>query len=328
MLQKTIKKVVRKKIKDWLDTIDDCALRETIKSDLIVTGGCFASFILGEEVNDYDCYFKTKETTIKVAEYYVNKWNETHGKQLNKIGYETKVFVLDGANPSKDLLQYYHISKLEDSASRMISNTTPDRVKIIFPSDGIVGDPNEANQQEELGLSESIQELDEISQAEILAKEKKAYFPVFLSTNAITLSNGIQLIVRFYGGVEKIHETFDFVHTRSHYDYDKDELSIPNEVYDAVTNKHLLYVGSKYPVCSVFRLRKFINRGWSVNAGQMLKMCLQISELNLHDIDVLEDQLVGVDSLYFKNMIESFAKYGPEKITTDYVISVVDKIFS
>ena len=34
----------------------------------------------------------------------------------------------------------------------------------------------------------------------------------------------------------------------------------------------------------MIRTRKFLKRGWHINAGQYLKMCFQISELDLSDI--------------------------------------------
>ncbi len=92
----------------------------------------------------------------------------------------------------------------------------------------------------------------------------------------------------------------------------------------------MIYIGSKYPVCSLFRIRKFINRGWTINAGQILKIAMQISDLNLQDINVLEDQLIGVDSLYFMNLIKLFRekqKKGDFVLTTSYVMSIIDKIF-
>jgi hypothetical protein len=90
-------------------------------------------------------------------------------------------------------------------------------------------------------------------------------------------------------------------------------------------------MGSKYPLCSIIRTRKFINRGWHINAGQYLKMCLQVNELDLNNIDVLEDQLIGVDSAYFMMLIDSIRN---KQLTDDnfelnnsYIISIIDKIF-
>lgn len=332
MLEKTMKQVLTKKVNAWLETITDEKVKTAIQKDLIITGGCFTSMIQNELPKDYDCYFRTKATVVAVARYYVKLWNDAHHDQKNTIGVATRVFVLDGANPCAELLAFYNIDNLKDSQSRMIANTDTERVKIIFPSDGVVGDPEAVHSSEELGTAEEvIEEIDEVAAEEILEEEKQEFFPVFLSTNAITLSDGIQLVVRFYGEPDEIHETYDFVHTKAYYDYAEGKVVIPREVYEAVVNKTLLYTGSKYPVCSVFRVRKFIERGWHINAGQLLKMCLQISQLDLMDIDVLEDQLVGVDSLYFMNLIEQFQrkqKNDPNFVlTTDYVISIVDKIF-
>jgi hypothetical protein len=330
-LIKTMNKIIGKKVANWLETINDKALRELITENIVITGGCFPSMIQNETPKDFDCYFKTKDATKRVAEYYVNQWNDAHKDKRNKQGKACQVFVLDGAEPSEELLEYYHISAINQAKSRMIANTPPERLKIIFPSDGVVGDPQEVRANEELGDALSnITEIDETKADEIIEREKRKYFPVFLSTNAITLSNGIQIVVRFYGEPDKIHETYDFQHTKAYWTNETGTV-IPNEVYDAVINKTLIYTGSKYPVCSIFRMRKFIERGWKINAGQMLKICMQVSELDLMDIDTLEDQLVGVDSLYFMELIEQFRRMKEKNVdfdlTPQYIISVIDKIF-
>lgn len=330
-LIKTMNKIIGRKLNEWLESVTDKGLRDVIKENIVITGGCFPSMIQNETPKDFDCYFKTKDATKKVAEYYVKQWNDSHRDKRNKQGKACQVFVLDGAEPSKELLEYYHIDAINQSKSRMIANTPPERLKVIFPSDGVVGDPQEVRADEELGdVLNNITEIDETKADEIIEKEKRKYFPVFLSTNAITLSDGIQIVVRFYGEPDKIHETYDFQHTKAYWTSETGTI-IPNEVYDAVINKTLIYAGSKYPVCSIFRMRKFIERGWKINAGQMLKICMQVSELDLMDIDTLEDQLVGVDSLYFMNLIEQFRRMKEKNadwdLTPQYIISVIDKIF-
>lgn len=345
MLKKTMKKVFNKKINDWLSTIEDKAVVSAIKKDLIITGGAFTSMIEGNTPNDFDCYFRNKETVLKVSQYYIDKWNDAHKNELNNIGRPKKAFVLDGKNPSKELLEWYNITDLSESDAVMIYNTSPDRVKLIIPSDGIAGDiegngegdTEQINADEELGLSENelvdiIEEIDEVKADEIIEKEKKKYFPVFISSNAITLSNKIQVVVRFYGEPDKIHDTYDFEHTKAYYDYGKGELIIPERVWELTINKTLIYSGSKYPVASLFRMRKFINRGWSINAGQILKMAMQTSELDLMNIGVLEDQLIGVDSLYFMSLIKQFRKSKEKdenfELTSTYVMNIVNKVFN
>ena len=312
MLKKTIKQVITKKIKAWTETITDVKVVEAINKDLIITGGCFPSLMENDEPNDYDCYLRTKKSLLLVANYYAKVWGEQDGKKSPKV--------VDCSCPS-------------DSEKCFVTKCDGDRIKLIFESVGVQGDPEEANGSEELGVDkicDTIEEIDEVEADKIIKKEKKPYHPVFISSNAITLSDDIQIVVRFHGEPDKVHETFDFLHTRAYYDCGKKELSIPAEVYEAVMNKTLSYTGSLYPLCSLFRLRKFIARGWKINAGQILKISLQVSELDLMDIDVLADQLVGVDSLYFMNLIEIFKKKqegGDFKLTSNYVVSIIDKIF-
>lgn len=318
MLEKTMKQLLSKKIKGWLESIDDDDIVKAINKDLIITGGCFPSMILNETPKDFDCYFRTKETVLLIANYYARKWNE---------GHENLVFVLDGSGENKDIVKFYGNDKL-DELSVVLKNCAPERVKMLCVGTYTAGDPDAVGSKDELG---AIEEIDETKADEVIEKEERKFYPVFISTNAITLSNGIQIVVRFYGEPDEIHETYDFEHTKAYYDHGNNDLVIPKKVYECVINKTLIYTGSKYPVCSLFRLRKFISRGWSINAGQILKMCMQVSELDLMDIDVLEDQLIGVDSLYFMSLIDQFRKKKANDdtfvLSSNYLISIIDKIF-
>ena len=70
-----IKRELIAKVNDWLETITDEAVREQARANVIVTGGSICSMLLGDPVNDYDMYFRNKETAVAVAHYYVNKFN-------------------------------------------------------------------------------------------------------------------------------------------------------------------------------------------------------------------------------------------------------------
>ncbi|MFW6219594.1 MAG: hypothetical protein ACOC33_01995 [bacterium] len=326
MLEKNMKESIKRKVSDWLETITDKKVVSAIKKDLIITGGCFTSMILNEKVNDYDCYFKTKDTVLKVANYYAKIWNDTHTTLRNRV------YVLDGENPSKELLDYYGVNTVEEfrnHSSGIIRKTSLNRVKMVIPSAGVVGE----EENDDLNFNNIVSGLDEISSSkiekEITDNGEKKYIPIFISSNAITLSDDIQIVIRFYGNPSEIHDTYDFVHTKAYYDYGKNLLEIPRDVYECVVNKTLIYTGSKYPVCSLFRLRKFLSKGWKVNAGQILKISLQVSELDLTNIDVLEDQLIGVDTAYFLQLVNDIKVLDPEtkSIDSTYIISVIDKIF-
>jgi len=291
MKRKTINKVIKQKMEDWIASIDDKELRKKLKEDIIVTGGCITSMFLQEKINDFDVYLRTKETAKEVATYYVNKFYEKY--------------------PDK-----YIIEVIVDK----------DRISIKVHSEGLAeADDAEENMLEDPDLLGD----NELLFAKEEEKSQEKYRPMFLSTNAITLSDKIQVIIRFYGTPEEIHKNYDFKHVTNYWTFDEG-LVTNTRALECILSKELLYCGSKYPLASIIRTRKFIRRGWTINAGQYLKMAFQLNELNLSDPEVLEEQLTGVDIFYMHQVIKKLKQKREEDQDMDikdYFLSVVSKIF-
>jgi hypothetical protein len=285
MKSSTMKKVIRKKIDNWLETINDPHLVTHIKQDIIVTGGVITSMLLGEEINDYDFYFRTKRTTVEVAKYYAEMIGRYRDVCNKKMLYKTPLVTTE-----------------------MRENIKGDKEeRVLFTSGG------KQEREEDPLLLERF-------------KEAKA-IPVYITENAITLKGDIQLVIRFYGEPSEIHENYDFVHCSCHYDYFTNELILPQAALESILQKNLIYTGSLYPIASVFRLRKFIKRGWSITAGQILKMQFQISGIDLLDLEVLKEQLLGVDRSYMQNFLEALEKRDPKYINADYLANLIDEVF-
>ena len=271
MKRKTIKKVIEAKVESWLKSIEDKKLADDIRENSIVTGGCFTSMLLKEDVNDYDIYMGSYNLAYRVALYYLGVF-----KKLNPgLAKDAEVRREDGV------------------------------VSIFVKSQGIL-------------KAES-------------AGEKDSYSPIFISGNAITLSGDIQVILRFYGTPDEIHKNFDFVHCTNYYETGKGGLVLRPEALESISAKDLVYKGSLYPVCAVIRTRKFLSRGWSVSAGTYLKILLQVSDLNLKDIDTLRDQLVGVYSAHFDMVIQAMVKKKEGdplfELNNAYLFEVIDRVF-
>jgi hypothetical protein len=353
MKRKNIKRCIREKINNYLATITDINLRDKMKKDIIVTGGSIASMLLNEEVKDYDIYFKTRETTLSVAQYYcelaktneITKVEVLH-KELEFIQSILKIDIETTTAKVKEILKTQVVGEDDDALTidsplaefgfmsedlsyngnhlslRLLHNIyhtfnkDEDRVKVYsFGSFGTVGNIDS----------------EKIDSQEVEDEENGKYEIKFISANAITLSDKIQLVIRFYGTPEEIHKNFDFVHATGVYDYKENELYTTTEQLESLLSKSLIYKGSLYPLASIFRARKFITRGWSIDAGQYLKMAFQLNELNLLDPYTLEEQLTGVDLLYFYQIISDL-KY--RQLTnedfapsTNYFISIIEKIF-
>ncbi len=80
MKGKTINAIITKKVNQWIESIDDAYLQQVLRKNVVVTGGCIASMLLGEDVNDFDIYLRNHGAARKVADYYVKKFIEKTGE--------------------------------------------------------------------------------------------------------------------------------------------------------------------------------------------------------------------------------------------------------
>lgn len=305
MKGKTIKAVIAKKMKEWWNSIEDAELRGRVQLNTIVTGGCIASMLLRETVNDFDVYLKDFQAAVDLAHYYVKQFKAEHPdvRDLDvvvtadriKIGIQRKGGILKGS-----VKDHYTASDVYQESKEGI--TDPGEIEEIYTD------------AEKKAL-------------EAPTETGKPYRPVFLSTNAITLTGKVQIVLRFVGEPDEIHKNYDFVHCTNYWASWTGELTLHAAALESLLSKELRYVGSKYPICSVFRLRKFIARQWTINAGQILKMIMQINELDLQDLRVLEDQLFGVDVAYFIEVIEKLKEKDPEKVNAAYLVEILDRMF-
>lgn len=314
MKAKTIKAIIRKKVDEWIASVEDEALRALLKKNVIITGGCLASMLLGEKVNDFDVYLRDYETALAVAKYYLARFHPTDAKGI-------RVPIKIRVDDNKRIRIVAQSAGVASEAGTDIPyeyfESSPDQMAGAYVGE-VITDPAE--------IEDAYQETEQLAQ-QTEDDGKPKYRPVFISTNAITLSHRIQIILRFYGEPEQIHENYDFVHCTNHWQSWDSELVLRPTALEALLARELRYVGSKYPVCSMVRVRKFVGRGWKINAGQLLKMAMQISQLDLTDIKVLEDQLTGVDTAYFLQPIERLKENDPEKVNSAYLIEIIDRLF-
>ena len=193
MHTKKIKERIEKEINNWLDSIEDKDVVRKISRDIIVTGGCIASMLEDGTFKDIDVYFTTKEAAMAVAEYYVAKFN------TNEM---VKVKVL------------YHEEE--------------ERIKIYIKSVGAVGvlyhdDVVDPDKDDVLPCVEAALKKDK-------KKNKKTHLPKFLSQNAISLTDKIQIITRFFGSPEEIHKNFDYIHCFNYWTSKHNKIELNKEV--------------------------------------------------------------------------------------------------
>lgn len=291
---KTIEQNIREKLIEWLNTITDKSLAIDVKKHLLLSGGSIASMLLNEPVNDYDIYLTDMDVLKRLTQYYVSNYFIT---------------IFDGRDKNILLSKYGGDIEYNNSYLSSLRNLKSNQIKLYFPS-----------------ADAGVRIVEKMNE-ETLVK----YSPTYFSPNAITLTDDIQIVLRFCGDVTTIHKTFDFVHATNYFTFNRG-LVRNLDAIESILTKRLKYQGSHYPLTSIIRAKKFIKRGFDISAGEMLKIMFQISELDLTNPDVLEEQLVGVDVEYFSTLIKMLrTKTDLDKdfkITSSYINEIIDKVFN
>lgn len=197
MKSKTINAVICKKFDDWISTIADDNVRSLVEKNTIITGGCIASMLMQEPINDFDVYFSDKETVLAVVNYYVKIFKEQIDHK-HQDGNQINIFVED----------------------------VDGRIKTHIKSAGIAGAKGENDYQyfesrpPEEGedyIESVVNQVSEVDTTIITTENKERYYPVFISANAITLSDKIQIVNRFYGDPDNIHQHYDYIHCTNYW---------------------------------------------------------------------------------------------------------------
>ena len=267
--------------------------------------GSFAKFL--KSITDENVRKLVKENSIITGGAIVSLIQNEEVNDFD-IYFTNKETVIAVCNYYKDLLikedMSFEMIRVEQVADAH-GNIQPDsgRVKFFIPSNGI---------------------------RKINTTGKK-YYPAVVTDNAISLTNKFQLIIRFYGPAAEIHKNYDFVHVRSYWLSKDGNLYLNPNSLECILTKELRYIGSLYPLASLFRLRKFLSRGWTISAGDIFKIAFQVSKLNFTDPMTIYDQLIGVDIHYFQYMIfriqEDLKSGSIKEVDQDYLSKLIDEIF-
>lgn len=296
MKRKTIERVIVKKLNAWLETIDNVTLRDDVRTNLVLSGGSITSMFLQEDVNDFDIYIQNVDVCERLANYYCTGIEVLNGNR--KEEYLKQL-------PTDEMYEHTEWGENLSAEAVILKSLHPNQIKLNIAGAGIA--------------------IAIVSSSDTPSTD--TFRPVFFSQNAISLSDDIQIVIRFTGTVEEIHKSYDFVHATNYYTF-KEGLVTNVKALECILTKELKYQGSLYPLTSVIRMKKFIARKWTMNAGEVLKMLYQVSELDLKDPVVLEEQLVGVDIAYFSMLIDAIRNVDPKKLDSAYISKLIDKIFN
>jgi hypothetical protein len=148
----------------------------------------------------------------------------------------------------------------------------------------------------------------------------------FYTKNAVTLKRKVegsrkmytvQLITAFHGTPAQILDWFDFTITQGAYNFATNEFTFGERFFSDNISKTLIFQGkSKYPICAMYRTKKYQARGYKLPSSTIMHLALAIVQLKITNYRELKDQLMGIDTMYLQNLL---AKEGFEPhIPVDY----------
>ena len=141
----------------------------------------------------------------------------------------------------------------------------------------------------------------------------------FESLNAMTFSRKVgrkkytvQLISRFTGDAHTIFEWFDFTITHGAYDFSKGDFVFGPRFLPDLAARRLIYSGfSKYPICAMYRTKKYMSRGYSISGATIMHIALAIVQLKISNYRELKEQLMGVDTMFLQGLLAAKSPDAP-----------------
>lgn len=131
----------------------------------------------------------------------------------------------------------------------------------------------------------------------------KGYRQTMKTDNAITYkrktNNGnrvVQLITNpsFIGMPRNVFKHFDFVHCMGAYLNGK--IHMHDMFLECIAERRMVFnPGTAYPIASLIRSKKYMNRGYSISGLEIIKMALTIHALEIKNVGDLKKQLMGID---------------------------------
>jgi hypothetical protein len=129
---------------------------------------------------------------------------------------------------------------------------------------------------------------------------------------------------------KNIIEQFDYSVCMGAYDLDTQEFTLNENFLEHIARRELYYnIKGKYPLASLFRLRKYFKKGYTISGTEIIKLGLSINNLNIKDYRELKQQLEGIDTLFLEQLTNKLltSEYANKKYDFNEFLNLVDEYY-
>jgi hypothetical protein len=166
-----------------------------------------------------------------------------------------------------------------------------------------------------------------------IKKKANTVYPVYLSKNALMLSNGVQLIFRFIGEPKEVFSTFDFEHCKTYWRPAPLGLLLGAVHYEgrsqeSIAKNELIYTGNtRFVLSAISRLNKFISRGWGISPSSLLALAVTSSKVDWSSREALKEELLGIYGIENQTLETILNMCSEEnKVDLDKVVQVLGEV--
>jgi hypothetical protein len=177
------------------------------------------------------------------------------------------------------------------------------------------------------------EQIDLFNEACKKTKSRGRAIPAYLSKNALTMNNGVQVIFRFIGDPKEVFTTFDYEHCKAYWRPDPLGLLLGKLVYEgrsqeSFAKNELIYTGNtRFALSAISRLNKFIKRGWCVSPSSLLSLALTAAKIDWSNRDALEEELLGIYGIENKTLKTILNLCSTKnKVDLDKVVQVLGEV--
>jgi len=139
---------------------------------------------------------------------------------------------------------------------------------------------------------------------------EKDWKPVFESDSAVSYNiNGVrfQLIKKVFGTPEEVIKNFDFSVCMCACTLapEKKIIMDDNFLYHLAQRTLYFNINAKYPISSLWRVKKYLKKDFTFPAIEAIKISLAINNLNIKSYIDLKEQLEGIDTLFLADLTDA-----------------------
>jgi len=134
----------------------------------------------------------------------------------------------------------------------------------------------------------------------------------------------LQLVKVVLGTPSEIINKFDFTICEGAFHLEEGFCFGTNFLEHLAQRRLVFNLTAEYPICSLYRAVKFIKRGFHLSGIDAIKLGLRIQSLKIDTYAELRKQLMGIDTLFLKDLVDALKGQETKKYDLNEFLSLLE----